>query len=109
MAIVAQVAPSLNGSQLAFAAAAAGDQFERRQGDAVLVVNNASGAPINVTVTSFATPDAGEAAANKVVAVPAGQILMIGPFPQQFEDSAGLVNVAYSATASVTRAVIDQS
>lgn len=91
-------------------AAAASDTFERRQGDCVLLVTNGSGASINCTFTSYASVDPGEAVANKVVAVPAGQTMLIGPFPQQFENPAdGLVTCAFSATATVTRAVIDQS
>lgn len=109
MALITPVAPALTGATLALGAAAASDTFERRQGDSVLVVNNASGGSINVTIVSRATPDAGEAVADLVVAVPAGAQKMIGPFPQQFEDASGLVTANFSATASVTRAVIDQS
>jgi hypothetical protein len=111
MALIAPIAPSLNGQEITASdtAAAATDTFERRQGDCVLVVNNGSGAPINVTIVSHATPDAGEASADKVVAVPAGKRYMIGPFPQQFEDASGIVTVNFSATATVTRWVLDQS
>lgn len=109
MPLITPIAPSLNGQQVTEGAAANGDTFERRQGDCVLVVNNGSGGSINVTIVSRAAPDPGEAAADKVIAVPAGQRFLIGPFPQQFEDANGLVTVNYSATATVTRYVLDQS
>lgn len=111
MTLIAPIAPSLNGQEITASdtAASASDTFERRQGDTVLIVNNGSGAPINVTIVSHANPQAGEAAADKVVAVPAGKRYMIGPFPQQFEDANGLITANFSATATVTRWVLDQS
>lgn len=110
MALIAPIAPSLNGQAVVMGAAAASDTFERRSGKSILLVTNGSGAPINVTFTSYASPDPGEAAANKVVAVAAGATSLIGPFPQQFEDPAtGLVTAAFSATTTVTRAVISQT
>lgn len=109
MSLIAPVSPALAGATLTLGAASASDTFQRLQGDSVLVVNNGSGGSINVTIVSHATPEAGESVSDLVVAVGAGAQKMIGPFPQQFEDENGLVTANFSATATVTRAVIDQS
>lgn len=92
-----------------YAAAAAGDQFSA--GDNLrLVVKNASGAPVNITISSF--PDTspwGAAMADLVVAVPAttGE-RWIGPFrgPAHADPATGLVSVTYSALPSVTVALV---
>ena len=88
------------------AAAGGGDSFPAA-GNRVLRVNNASGASINVTVNSQKTCDQGFDH-DLVVAVPAATTREIGPFdPTRFRDANGLVQVTYSAVASVTVACVE--
>jgi len=91
-------------------AAAGGDDFSN-DGKTFLHIKNGGGASINATVTSqVATPPAGTAAANKVVAVAAGSEQMIGPINATgFNDASGKVQISYSAVASVTVAAISVS
>lgn len=92
------------------AAAAGGDNFVNGDDERTfLVVRNASAGPITVTVTAQSAaarvPGYGQMAkANLTVSVPAttGE-KWIGPFAgQAFNDSAGLVQVTYSAVTSLT-------
>jgi hypothetical protein len=77
-----------------------------------LHVKNGSGASVNVTISKGAlssrvVPGIGSVAiADKVVAVAAGADEMIGPFTDAYRDATGNVNVAYSATTTVTAAAI---
>lgn len=82
-------------------------------GDTLLLVNNASGSPINVTVQTPATEGtAGLAVAEQIVAVAAGTIATIGRFNPTLYDrpsggsDPGLVYVDFSAVTSVTVAAI---
>lgn len=75
-----------------------------------LIVDNASGGSITVTVTATATQD-GLAVSNLVVPVAAATRRHIGPlhgrtFGQTSGVDAGRVYVDYSAVASVTRGVV---
>lgn len=99
------------GATPTYGAVAASDTF-LNIGDerTFLHVKNGSGASINVTVTARKTqvkvPGVGQlTVSNLVVAVPAGQERMIGPFSEAFNDADGLVTVGYSATATVTAGV----
>lgn len=90
----------------AYAAVTVADSFQS-DGRTFLHVKNASGASINVTVTSQAGATPGLAQSNRVVAVAAGTERMIGPFPVQgYTDTGGLVQVAYSAIGSITAAAL---
>jgi|SRR5215467_10132438 len=78
-------------------------------GKRFLHVKNASGSPINVTITNPALVD-GQAAPNRVVSVPATTgDKMIGPFPSVYnqQDGTNQVYVDYSAVTSVTAALIE--
>lgn len=74
-------------------------------------VTNGSGAPINVTAQTPQTVE-GLAVSENIVAVPAGQTKVIGPFPAGTYGrpsggaDPGKVYVDYSAIASVTRGLI---
>ena len=76
-------------------------------GDVRLLVTNASGGSINVTIQTAATED-GLAVAEQVVAVGAGVTKAIGPFRSATYDRAsgdtdpGLVYVDFSAVTSIT-------
>lgn len=76
-----------------------------------LHVKNGSGASINVTVvaqkTQVKVPGVGQLTiANQIVAVPAGQERIIGPFSEAFNDANGMVVVNYSAITTVTAAAL---
>lgn len=76
-----------------------------------LHVKNGSGASINVTVvaqkTQVKVPSVGQLTiSNLVIAVPAGQERVIGPFSEAFNDANGLVVVNYSAITTVTAAAV---
>lgn len=69
-------------------------------------VKNGSGSSINVTVQTPGTVD-GLAVSDLVVAVPAGQERMIGPFPPGVYNQAdGTVYVDLSAVTTVTLAAV---
>ena len=90
----------------AYTAATAGGDTFMNNGQTVLHVKNGSAASIDVTVASAITCNRGFQH-DLVVAVPIGE-KMIGPFPAYFTDPAtGLVNVAYSASATITVAALD--
>jgi hypothetical protein len=82
-------------------------------GQQFLRVNNGSGSSINVTITAYprtsgVIPGPGGTpgslvAENPVIAVAAGAIADIGPFPPSaFNDSTGQVDIAISAITTVT-------
>jgi hypothetical protein len=75
-------------------------------GTQLLQVKNASGSPITVTFPIPVTVD-GQAVASKTVSVPAttGDRL-IGPFPVQYNQLNGDLNVDFSAVTSVTVALL---
>jgi hypothetical protein len=104
---------AITGTTLNFGAAAAGDTIPMTAADRVcLLVNNASGSSINVTLTVKATPQivsgiGSETIADKVIAVAAGAIKSIGSIGVGFIDqTTGKVSVAYSSTTTVTRTAI---
>lgn len=106
MAVINPVDVSLAGvADNLVAAAPGGDSFVNN-GHVVLIVNNASGGEVTVTVNDVGTPNPGNAVQfnpDVAVAVPAGARRTIGPFPPfRFNDTNGRVNVSYSAAAGVT-------
>jgi hypothetical protein len=114
MAALTPIAIAPTGLAPAYVAAAAGgdtikvDNLQRH----FLVVKNASGASINVTIaaqrTSIVVPGAGTLTVpNLVIAVPAttGE-RWIGPFSDAYIDAASNVAVTYSAVTSVTVAAV---
>ena len=76
-----------------------------------LHVKNASGSSITVTLVDAGTTPAGSAATNPTVTVPATTgDKMIGPLPNSLASSStGLITVNYSATTSVTAALISMT
>jgi hypothetical protein len=93
---------------LTFLAASAGGDTYDNAGVTLFLVNNGSGASINVTIASpglTAPPGPGVVFnAGCVYACAAGAITVLGPFSDKarFEDANGKVNVSYSAVTSVT-------
>jgi uncharacterized protein YaiL (DUF2058 family) len=84
-----------------------GEQFTYAGGKNKLVVNNASGGSINVTVraTTGSTLVDGTSIADKVVAVAAGAVRVITEASTELQAD-GNVYVDYSASASVTAYII---
>lgn len=102
MALIPETVSSNVGGVTGARAAANGDTLV--PGDAVdLVVNNASGGSVNVTITGK-TPCNRGVVHDLVVAVAAGTTKVIGPLPANWfaDPVSGLATVNYSATASVT-------
>lgn len=109
MATLAAVKVTRAGINTAGAAASVGGDEFVNTGTELLFVSNGGGAPINVTVVTQATVD-GMAVPDKVVAIPAGESRLIGPFPKQwYNDGAGKVQVTYSGVDTVTVKVIQQA
>lgn len=97
--------PSYEGLNLALGAAASGDTAQCGPGY-TLLVNNGAGAPITVTLAVPGNTTYGVAAPDKTVTVPAGQLWAI-PLLEVYRDpSTRQAAVSWSATPSVTRAVI---
>ncbi len=77
-------------------------------GKELLIVNNAAGSPITVTLNfgPGATID-GQTPTSRTVSVAAGATTIIGPFPPNlYNDATGNVSVTYSAVTSVTVLVV---
>lgn len=98
-----------------FVAAAAAQTARNAKARTLVIVNNGSGGSINVTIPvnagSAARPASGiypaQTVADMVVAVPAGAIRVIGPVPLVYNDASNNIAINYSATATVTTAVIE--
>lgn len=106
MANLAKQVTSDAGVAIAFSPASAGGDVVPVDAQTVLLVNNGSGASINVTIVTPGT-EGGLAIADRVVAVAAGAIEAIGPFGGMYKDSVtDGADVSYSATASVTVAAL---
>lgn len=96
---------SLNrdGLEATYAAAAAGGDTFANDGRTFLHVKNGGGASVNVTVDSIKQCDQG-VDHDVIVAVPAGEERMIGPFPvSRFGSPA---TIAYSGVTTVTVAAL---
>lgn len=99
-----QAVPVLAGTPPTFTAPSASDTAEI---GAILIVKNASGASINVTLVTPGTLNTGDAYPDKVIAVPAAAERWV-PVLQDYRDANGLAAVTFSATASVTVAAINR-
>jgi hypothetical protein len=74
--------------------------------DLILHVKNASGGSMNVTLTDPSVTAAGSVSVNPVIAVPAAGERMIYLNPALMNPATGTIAVAFSATASITAALI---
>lgn len=109
--ITAQVITDL-GLTPAYTAVSASDTFVIPQSEDrhFLHVKNSGGVSLDVTITAVKTSVKVAGAgtlpiSDKVITIPAGQELVIGPFPEAFIASTGIVTVDYSVTASVLAGV----
>jgi hypothetical protein len=99
-----QDASNLAGVQLTFTAANASDTLPGGQG-VKIIVNNASGAGITVTLVTPETVEGTLAVGDRAITVGAGTLWEI-PVPSRYNDpTTGLTTVTFSATATVTYAV----
>jgi hypothetical protein len=89
-----------------YTAVSANNDQITNNGRRVVHVKNGSGGSINVTENIGGTVD-GQAATARVVAVAAGADKFFGPWPVGVNQADGTVWIDYSATASVTRAVLE--
>lgn len=106
MATIGQQTPAREATAITFSAAAGGgDKFENSGRD-YLIVRNASGAPVNLTIVTPATTD-GLAIADRVVAIGDGETHVLGPWQRDlYNDGDGFVNLTWSSAAGMTLAVI---
>lgn len=95
------VTPTVAGVAEAYAAVTSSDTFHNN-GRTILAVKNGGATGLTVTVESQVTCNQGFSH-DLTVAIAAGATKFIGPFnTQRFNDARDLVEVGYSATASVT-------
>jgi hypothetical protein len=101
MALLTHQAPKLSGTQVAYAAAAAGGDTFGHTKDGVLRVKNGDVAATTVTVVTPGNTPYGQADPDIPVSVPAGAEVAIGPFPGALAVE-GVVSVTYSSVTSLT-------
>lgn len=110
MAVLTVQSITRAGLEAAYATAAGGgDTFvDDKTGRTFLHVINGSGADVEVTIASEATPvaNSGVIADDLVVDVTAGEERFIGPFGENFYDADGVVSISYESTTSVTIAAL---
>lgn len=107
------VAPAIDGTPFTYSAVSAvpGDGDAVQPGT-VLLINNASGAAITVTIVTGGTSDQALAISDYTFSIPATTQEAVGPIPggptwvQPSGVTAGLVHIDYSASATVTRAAL---
>ena len=97
--------PSFAGLNLALGNAASGDTAKCGPGYK-LIVNNASGASVDVTIAVPGNTSYGVAAPDKVVTVPASQMWAIPLLDVYKDPSDGMAHISWQSTTSVTRAVL---
>jgi len=106
MADLAVVTISRNGLEATYNTAAGGGDAFINTGNEFVHIKNDDASSKDITFATPAEVD-GLAVADRVVSIPAGEDRMIGPFPAStYNDTAGKVQITYSAVTSVTIAVI---
>lgn len=107
MALLSAQQATPAGTTLTLAAASAGGDTFAASRQYALEVRNGSGASITVTVATPGNDSYGLARPDITKAVAATASALFGPFPADLADPAtGLVTVTYSASASVTVALV---
>ncbi len=106
MADLTVVSPARAANALTGESAAAGGDAFANTGKELLVIENGSGSPINLTAVTQQEVD-GEAVDDKVITIPAGERHVLGPWPTSiYSDGDSKVQLEYSAVTSVTVSVI---
>ena len=101
MAVLTVGTTSVSGVVTNLQAVSSADEFAN-DGRTILDVNNGSGSSVTVTFTTPGTVG-GVAIENPAIAVAAGARKRIGPFdPSVFNAADGNVDVAFSATTTIT-------
>lgn len=112
MTLMTPIKPGLVGAAPGLAAVTASDTVQNN-GQMLLHVHNGSGGSINVTIKDRGSRSPAAAAVftpDVVEPVGAGADAYFGPFPpSRFNDSAGIMTIQYSATATVTAEIVDVS
>lgn len=109
MALIPSYSPTVAGTPPAPTAAAASDTADCGEPTRpnVLIVKNASGSPITVTIVTPGTLPSGDAYPDKAYTVPATTGEQWIPLLPDYKDpTTGFAAVNYSATTSVTRIVV---
>ena len=106
-ALTAQQLSAVSGLAATYAAAGgSGDTISNNSGKMILHVKNGSASPITVTITAVGTLQ-GFPVTNPTYTVANAGEKFIGPFdPSIFNNTSGAVAVGYSATTTVTVAVL---
>jgi hypothetical protein len=107
MALLTSVQAKLSGTVVTYAAASAGGDTLRLTPGTELRVRNSSGSSVTVTLVVPGNTEYGQAQPDIPIAVAAGAEVAIGPLTSGLVDSStGLISVTYSATTSVTVALV---
>lgn len=105
MALYAVQSPVITGTTPSYGAVALTDTIKYDSDDQFLIVKNASGASVNVTVVVPGTKH-GQNNPDVVVAVGAAGEKWIGPFTSDMKDADNIITVTFSAITSVTAALV---
>jgi len=106
MAEIAVITFPPDGSQIELEAAAASDTAKCGS-NRMLMVNNGSGADVDVTISVPGNTEVGEAEPDNVVTVPAGEMWGI-PLLDVYKDPTDrLAHIAYESTTTVTVGVLE--
>lgn len=104
-ATIVRATASLAGVELVTQAANSVDDMQfQNNGSQLLYVDNGSGAAVNVTIPMC--PDKHGRTGQKVVAVPAGEQIFIGPFDAELYNQAGYVHVDFSVSTDILVGVL---
>jgi len=105
MATYSVQSPSITGTTPTFSAVSSSDKVHYVGERSFLIVKNGGGSSVNVTVVVPGSTY-GQANPDVVVAVPAGAERWIGTFRRDMADANGDIATNFSATSSVTAALV---
>lgn len=106
MALLTSVAATLAGTTVTYVAAAAGGDTAQYSPNTELCVRNGSGAAVTVTVVVPGNTQFGQAEPDVPVSVPAGGEKRISLVRELVDPATGYISFTYSASASVTVALV---
>lgn len=106
MATITAQTPARSANPITFSNAEAGGDKFLNTGREYLIIRNAGGSPVNVTVTTPVTTD-GLAVSDRVIAIGAGATHFLGPWPKGvYNDGDNFVNLAWETHTDMSLAVI---
>lgn len=106
MATLSKQTPTLTGTTVTYASAAGGGDAVPYSPRATLLVNNTDASSHSITIAVPGNTSYGQANPDITVAVAAGVEKAIGPFPRDFADDNGLVQLTYTAATGMKVAYI---